>query len=438
MKTNFFTIIVFALIASVSFNDTKAQTITTLASGFNSPIGITRDLKGNLWINEPGTGNNDSRVSLVKTSGKVFTAITGLPSFKDTAVGETDGTWRSYFLPDGRVLVVSGGGNDVNAASLLYFDFKGWTPGVDSPKTVADARSVIHIGEFLIKNGFTDTNPFDVAWDSAGNIFVSDAAANAVLKVDQNDSISVVAVFDPIPNNYTPFPPFIDPVPTVIKWNPAGGFYLSYLTGFPFVPGIASVVNLNENGDTSTYASNLTQVVDMQVDSITGKVYVLQFGLYDTSFNPIPGSAQIIRIDSGGNHTIVQGFGPSAGMVTDGEGGFYVTSLITGEILHIADIATGVSSVNSTSRFNIIASPNPFSEVTTIQFNITNTSDVKFSVVNIMGEEVFSQNKGSYTAGSHNFLWNGKGTGERSLTPGMYFIKLITNEGIQTSGIIKN
>jgi flagellar hook assembly protein FlgD len=440
METRRFTFLAVSAIMFFCFRS-SAQSITPIASGLVNPIGITENSKGDIWVNEAGTGNNDSKVLLIKSNGKVYTVIDSLPSYKDPVTGEVSGTWRSIELPKNKLLVISGGGISPYAASILFFNLHGFVLGVDSPETLANVDSIIRIGDFLRNNGYTDTDPYDLTFDPAGNMFIADAGADAVVEVTANQQFSVVKHFAPIPNIYTPFPDSIGPVPTGIEYNPeTGGFYLSFLTGFPFLSGISSVININATGDTSKFAGGLTQAVDIQRDSATGNLYVLQFSNYDTSANPIPNTSKIIRITPDGTESVAaEGFGPAAGMVLDSTGqGAYVTSLFTGEVLHISGFVSGISSIQNTSGAGLLAFPNPFHASTNIQFQLKQNSDVQLSILDLTGKELFAVNEGILTAGSHNFSWNGTNSSGKTLPAGTYIVQLKTDQGIENSKIILN
>ena len=440
METRRFTLLAVSAVMFFCFRS-SAQSITPLASGLTNPIGITKHNKGDMWVNEAGTGNNDSKVLLIKPNGNVFTVIDSLPSYKDPVTGEVSGTWRSIELPKSKLLVISGAGPSPYAASILFFNLHGFVLGVDSPQTLADVDSVIRIGDFLRNNGYTDTDPYDLAFDPAGNMFVADAGADAVVEVTADQQFSVLKHFPPIPNTYTPFPDSIGPVPTGIEYNPlTGGFYLSFLTGFPFLSGISSIINIDEAGDTSKFAGGLTQAVDMVRDSLTGNLYVLQFANYDTASNPIPNTSKIIRISpSGAQAVVASGFGPSAGLVLDSSRqGAYVTSLFTGEVLHISGFVTGVPDVSTQAATDLSAFPNPFHTSTNIQFQLRQSSAAELSILDLAGKELFAVNEGFLTAGSHNFSWNGTNSSGKTLPAGTYIIQLKTDQGIENSKIILN
>ena len=239
---------------------------------------------GNLIVAETGTGNNDGRVILIDAAGQKFTLVHSLPSYLDTATHEVSGPWRPYIAPDSSLWVIVGSGTDSSAGSIMQFSLAGVHPGSDS-LTVADTTRIIHIQSWALSNGFMDSNVFSATWDANGNIYAADAGANAVLKIDPAGTISTLDTFPAIPNTFTPFPPFIDYVPTKIISGMNNDLYLCNLTGFPFLRRLSQIVKMDLSGNISIQQQNLTQAVDMDMDS-AGNIFVLQFGLYDSNFLP--------------------------------------------------------------------------------------------------------------------------------------------------------
>ncbi|MGP8216531.1 MAG: T9SS type A sorting domain-containing protein [Bacteroidia bacterium] len=69
--------------------------------------------------------------------------------------------------------------------------------------------------------------------------------------------------------------------------------------------------------------------------------------------------------------------------------------------------------------------PNPFNNETHVVYNLNQSQNVTIEVWDIMGQKVVDMSNGRQTEGQHEAIIN-KG----NLQPGMYFLRLITNEGI--------
>src|SRR5690554_2350889 len=112
--------------------DPTAFTATEFVSGLKMPVGMSIDEKGQLWVAETGTGNNDAQVSMVTPSGSVHTVITGLNSV--FANGAIEG--MSHVLYDeGKLYVLNG-----NAGRLYIADVSSFKPG-DAPTPASSLES---------------------------------------------------------------------------------------------------------------------------------------------------------------------------------------------------------------------------------------------------------------------------------------------------------
>jgi hypothetical protein len=399
-----------------------AQTFTTVATGLLYPAGVTMDSAGNIFVAEAGTGNNDGRISMIH-SGIRYTVIDSLPSVFDTVIQDIVGTWRCY-VDSGMLTVIVGGKSEVNMGSIITFDISSYVAG-GPYQTIADATGIFHVASWALSNGFTDSDIFSAAWDSSGNTYISDAGANAIFKRDAvSNMLSVVNTFPSILNTITPFPPFIDYVPTKIINGNNGNFYISNLTGFPFLPGLASIVSVDSSGIVDTLVANgLTLAVDMQSDSIGNGLYVLQFGRFDTNFVPMANSAMILHVDTAGMiDTVATGFGPSAGMVSDSAGGFYATEIYNGTLIHI-QLATAIHNPVADGN-NISVYPNPFSGELTIRIDLALPSDFSYEVHDVAGSLVYQSKVSELPHGIHSISWNATDDQGTHVKKGMYFLSV--------------
>ncbi|MCB0620905.1 MAG: ScyD/ScyE family protein [Saprospiraceae bacterium] len=416
-------------IALLQFQPAFGQTYETVAAGLSLPNGLTLDTDGNLWIAAVGTGNDDGQIVVVTPAGDTHTAVSGLPSTSDPATMETAGAWKAYILGD--TLAVLVGETATDGAAVYFFDRSSYTPG-DTPFTLAEQIGKIDIGSYVLGQGFTETNPYRVAWMSDGNAYIVDAAANSVLKWEgATDALSIVATFDPIPNTYTPFPPFIDYVPTGIVADPDGGAYVCNLTGFPFVPGIAQVLSLEDNGTYTTFAGNLSQTVELEFDP-EGNLYALQFGLFDEMGAPMFGSAKITKITAGGEEsTFLEGFGPCGGMTLDGQGGVYVGNLFTGEVSHVTFPSSSREALLPTLA--VTATPNPFGGSTEVHFTLEKAAEVHYRVLDQFGRSIAGGALGHLAAGEQSFTLE-----LPQATRGLFFLKVSTEKGSQIIRIVQD
>jgi len=82
--------------------------------------------------------------------------------------------------------------------------------------------------------------------------------------------------------------------------------------------------------------------------------------------------------------------------------------------------------------------PNPFSEGTTIRFNLSEAASVRISVINIVGQEIFSTTAMTKTQGEHSIYWNGKNHNNEFVKPGVYLVKLVLGgQVVETQQMLK-
>lgn len=104
---------------------------------------------------------------------------------------------------------------------------------------------------------------------------------------------------------------------------------------------------------------------------------------------------------------------------------------IKGFIVTDADFVSGI---NETTENAVSVSqnyPNPFSNTTNVIVNLTKSSDLSISVINLVGQKVVEINKGTVNAGSHTLTIDGS-----SLKSGIYFYTVKAGENIITRKMI--
>ncbi|MBK7937308.1 MAG: ScyD/ScyE family protein [Lewinellaceae bacterium] len=418
----------------------QAQTAPkVVAQGFNQGlIGVEVDAAGNIWVTEHGTGNDDGKVTIVDKDGNNTVFMTGLPSTFNIAAGEVAGSFRTIQMANNKVLIVIGEGSHAQSEALLIVDKSTFTPG--TPLTLANVEQTIKLGTYVHDQGFLQSDPFNVAADSDGNLYIADAGANSVLKwTKTTGAVSIVKTLTGNPNPLPFGPPVIDPVPTKVLAKPDGSFHVCQLTGFPFLEGAAKVYNLDAaTGDLSVHAEGFTCLTDMAFDPKDGNLCVLQFGVFgpvDSTLNFIIGTAAVIKLlPDGSRDTIAQGIGGLAPSFTfDGSGKLYVTDLAFGQVLQYDLLsATDESNIISTS---VKAFPNPFSDQLTIEYELKQAARVSLEIYDLSGRRMAGFEEGKKEAGAHSVRWNGAGADAQKAPSGLYVYRLTADQGL-TSGII--
>lgn len=104
-----------------------------------------------------------------------------------------------------------------------------------------------------------------------------------------------------------------------------------------------------------------------------------------------------------------------------------------GEILAKSDNSTA-DNVPVPTKLAITNYPNPFNPSTTIAFSLPDEGIVRLSVYNIRGQRVRDLLSGSLPRGFHKVVWDGKDNGNRSVSSGLYFVRIETG---RTSSVRK-
>ncbi|GAB3957670.1 hypothetical protein GCM10028805_50810 [Spirosoma harenae] len=257
------------------------------ATGLRSPIGLTDDPKGNVWVTEAGSGTvNNGQVSVITPTGTVYPAITG---FVSAISPENSPEGLNHLVyKEGKLYILHG-----VEEKLYIVDISGFVPGVSSP-IAASTLTGFDIGTF-VRNAHPnapdpkDSNPYNLTFGPNGDLFIVDAGANAIIRRDKTSgALSIFAVFPDVPNPTYPGtvanpamgPPTIDAVPSGIVFD-GSNFFVSTLYGFPFPPGIAKIYQVSGAGtpplSPSVYKSGFSGLTDL-IFSPSGKLLVTEFG----------------------------------------------------------------------------------------------------------------------------------------------------------------
>jgi len=81
------------------------------------------------------------------------------------------------------------------------------------------------------------------------------------------------------------------------------------------------------------------------------------------------------------------------------------------------------AAVNTLSNY-----PNPFNPTTTISYNLNTESEVRIEIFNIKGQKINTLIDEEVSAGNHTLEWDGKDSSDRSVSSGIYFYKLRSND----------
>ena len=338
----------------------SAQTTgKTVAGGFNGPMGLMVDPDGNVWVVDSGVGGDQVRE---------FAS----PNGDKTSMQSGDTARVVKIAPDGtqtevaKLTSVLQGQEAVGGARLalldntLYVTNGAWleVPGTDPlPKTAAilnvsngETTQVADIWAFENANnpdGFVkESHPYGLAAHD-GTLLVADAGANDLLRVDPTTGeVSLVAVFNGVPgmfpNDRRGGVQENDPVPTGVTVDNSGNIYVSFLPGFPPVPGSAKIVKVTSAGEVSDYVTNLNILTDLQA-APDGNLYAVQLADFGEQ-GPTPNTGRVLKIADGAATEVASGLSFPTAIAFDAAGDAYVTingagAPGTGEVMKFAGLA---------------------------------------------------------------------------------------------------
>lgn len=317
---------------------------TTVARGLNGPMGVLVGPDGSVWVVDTGVGGDTEVRMPAPATGELITARFG-ESARLVRIAP-DGTQSDVAnLPS---LLISpeesaGGARLAMRNGTLYATSGAWIGGAEGERLPRMA-AVVRIDDGQVTevantwdlessrnpDGFVlESNPYGLAAGPDGNLWVTDAAGNDLLKIDPaTGHVELVAVFDgvlsPIPNPNRGGAMESDPVPTGVTFDEDGNLYVSLLPGIPFLPGSGKVVKVTSDGEIVDYATGLTMVTDLRMGP-DGHLYAVSIGRF-TQEGPVPNSGAVIRVREGtGSEEVLSGLSFPTSIDFNPAGDAYVT-----------------------------------------------------------------------------------------------------------------
>lgn len=315
-----------------------------IATGLNLPQGVLVAPDGNIWVIDSGVGGEDevlfqapgapeaapspfgnsARVLVVTPDGEQ-TVFANLPSV--VAGQEILGGARLELL-DGVVYATSGQWLAANGDERG--EFMGSVVSFDEDGAVTEVANTFDIEAEENPDGFVvDSHPYGLAASPDGWLWVADAGANSVVRVNpETGDIEVVAAMEglagPFPNPARDGAMETDPVPTGVAFDADGNAYVSLLSGFPFLPGSAKVLMIDGDMAVSDYATGLTMLTDLRMGP-DGEMYAVQIAQFGET-GPVPNSGAIVRVKEGdASEVVVSGLPAPTSISFDDDGNAYVT-----------------------------------------------------------------------------------------------------------------
>ena len=303
----------------------KQPQVTTFASGLTAPLGIEADAKGQLWITEAGTGlTNDGQLSVITPQGVVYPVVKGFPSVVSPE-GAVFGL-NHLILKDSILYMCHG-----VEGKLYKFNISFFKPG-DAPLQASELEYE-DIGTFVKNYAFKDDNDetdiFNLTVGFGGDLFIADAAANAIIRRKATGELSVFATIPPI-DNPSGDPAQVQAVPTGIVFD-GHRFLVCTFTGYPYPAKKATIYQVDIDGNTSVYQTGLSTLTDIELGT-DQKPVALEYGTW-TGETFTENSGDIIRSTTQGNTTLVTGLNFPNSIKRTGFITFYIAETYDGKIL---------------------------------------------------------------------------------------------------------
>ena len=80
------------------------------------------------------------------------------------------------------------------------------------------------------------------------------------------------------------------------------------------------------------------------------------------------------------------------------------------------------------SNYKLNNFPNPFNPATTLSFTLPEETDIELTIFNLKGQKVTQLVSEQFAAGKHSIVWNGRDDNEKTVSSGIYFYKLKTQQ----------
>ena len=296
--------------------------ISPLASGLVAPLGLEVDAKGQVWVTEAGSGTaNDGQLSLITPDGILYPVVKGFSSLVSPE-GAVFGL--NQLLLQGNTLWLLHG----IEGRLYKLDISQFGPG--SAPLRADQLEYEDIGTFVKGYVFdrdTDASDvFDLTAGPDGDLFIADAAANAVIRRKATTKeLSVFAMLPPIISGTDT----LEAVPTGIVFD-GQKFLVSNFTGYPYPAQKAPIYQIDLTGKTSVYQTGFSTLSGIELAADQTPI-VLEYGTW-TGQGFDEKSGTIVRAAPQANTRLVSGLNFPNAIKRSGANTYYIAQTFDGII----------------------------------------------------------------------------------------------------------
>ncbi|SOD92201.1 ScyD/ScyE family protein [Spirosoma fluviale] len=320
-------VILFGMVGCQALLDHRDPSqITAFASGLVAPLGVETDAKGQVWVTQAGSGTaNDGQLAMITPQGKVWPVVTGFTS-QVSPEGAVFGL--NHLLLQGTTLYMVHGVE----GRLYTFDVMSFQPG--NPPVSAQSLAYEAVGDWVKAYSFVDdtneTDLFNLTIGPGGDLFIVDAAANAIIR--RNATTHALSVFATIPPIITAGTDTLEAVPTGIVFD-GQRFLVSNFTGYPYPGGRATIYQYDLQGNESTYQTGLSTLTDIELDE-NGLPVVLEYGTW-IGQGFLDNSGTIMRSTTQGNTRLLGGLNYPNSIKRSGSNTYYIAQTFEGTIQRV-------------------------------------------------------------------------------------------------------
>lgn len=307
---------------------------TLVATGLTSPTGVRAMPDGGLLVVELGTGGDTELPMTPAPDGTPQVARTGDTAQILSVAPDTGEKTVLARLPSIAAGPVTLGANRVMShRGALYVSVGGWSGEVRTERPAllgsiarlegGSATPLATTWDIEAAEnpdgGALETNPFGLASAPDGSFWVTDAAANSLLRLEpETGEVTRVATFPDLAEG-------VQAVPTGLVFGADGTALVTLFSGFPFPKGASKVVKVAPDGTVSDYTTGLSMVVDVRT-SPDGGVYAVQLGEAGAE-GVLPESGAILRLREGRAEVVLDGLNSPSALSFNEAGDGYVTLL---------------------------------------------------------------------------------------------------------------
>ncbi|NQV14345.1 T9SS type A sorting domain-containing protein [bacterium] len=227
------------------------------------------------------------------------------------------------------------------------------------------------------------------------------------------------------------------------SWNRVSDFLVRDFVFHPTIPNTIYAVTADDILKSTTNSVNFSSIRDTLTDCVFNSITINESnpqqlyvgtrnkGLY-VSHNGGENWAHVSTIPEPRIESVAVYPGDHSNKVyvgTHGSGTYVGSDVVTS----INDFSTNFSD----SEINPIdfLGPNPFNNQIKFSYTLESPSDVRVSIINIQGKEMYLLNSGHHNAGIYSTTWDGTVSKGITATSGVYIVRLIVDQRVYSKKI---